>query len=380
MSRKRTGYFPTLDGWRALAALVVLFAHDPLMPLGTGWFHQHQTFGVEIFFGISGLLICSRLLQEEEAHGRINLKEFYIRRGFRILPPLMGYLLVVGLLGSLHVVQVSSREWIASLLFYRNYGFLAGTSAARFSWYTGHFWSLAVEEHFYLILPGLLVFVRKKWRVPALLLLAVAVAGWRMYLQLTRGSQVDWAHHTDSILDALLIPAVLAIVLSSARGRSILTPIVRYWLLLAATVLWLVSNGGFELLTPIVESAFIPLVLLGTVLHPVGLLAKFLELSPMRWLGRISYSIYLWQQLFFTGYFHPSLHPFGFLTNFPWRWIALLTCATASYYCLEKPLIRLGHRIAPPATPGRPDDDATKRFQTVVPGDLRSEPASPPRI
>jgi peptidoglycan/LPS O-acetylase OafA/YrhL len=156
MVRARTGYFPTFDGWRALAVLAVVLAHDTTYnagPLNTNWFHQHAQFGVSIFFGISGLLICSRLLQEETAHGRISLKGFYVRRGFRILPPVAGYLLVIGMLSLFHFISVSPREWIASLLFFRNYGFLVGT-AAKYDWYTFHFWSLAVEEHFYLILPG----------------------------------------------------------------------------------------------------------------------------------------------------------------------------------------------------------------------------------
>ncbi len=102
--------------------------------------------------------------------------------------------------------------------------------------------------------------------------------------------------------------------------------------------IWLVTTGGFPLLTPIAEPVLIPIVLLGTVLHPSGLFSRILELPPLRWIG----------------HYFPTLRPLGFLQDYPWRFAALLICAAASYYRLEKPLIRLGHKIAPPATPGRP--------------------------
>ncbi len=309
----------------------------------------------EYFFGISGLLICSRLLEEEQAHQRISLKEFYIRRAFRILPPALGYLIVIAAIGAIHVIPVSPREWIAALLFYRNYGFLAGAGPDN-SWYTVHFWSLALEEHFYLILPAVLVFVSKSWRVRALLLIAVAVIGWRIHIQMTRPN-VDWPQHTDTSLDALLIPAILAILLTRLRWRALLGKISRFWFLPAALVIWLVTSGRFQLLSPIAEAVLIPIMLLGTVLHPGGIFSRILELRPLRWIGRISYSLYLWQELLFSGHQHPSYHFLGPLTDFPWRWLALLACAAASYYCLEKPLMRLGHKLAPPDTPGRPDAD-----------------------
>jgi peptidoglycan/LPS O-acetylase OafA/YrhL len=91
--REKVGYIPTLDGWRAIAITGVLFAHsrNGVVPwLG----HRASSFladqgghGVDLFFAISGLLICSRLLDEEKKFGHISLRGFYVRRAFRILPP-----------------------------------------------------------------------------------------------------------------------------------------------------------------------------------------------------------------------------------------------------------------------------------------------------
>ncbi|HME06662.1 MAG TPA: acyltransferase [Bryobacteraceae bacterium] len=216
------GYLPTLDGWRALAVISVILFHDRLYsygPLNTHWFQEHGSFGVDIFFGISGLLICSRLLEEERKYGRIRISQFYIRRAFRILPPLLCYLFVIALLALAGVIAVDAKEWIASLLFCRNYSFL-GAVAGHDNWYTGHFWSLAVEEHFYFLLPAMLVFVPKRWRVPSLAGIAIAVEVWRALRQQTR----PWIYlfqHTDVRLDALLVPALCAILMTEPCGAAI---------------------------------------------------------------------------------------------------------------------------------------------------------------
>lgn len=91
------GYLPTLDGWRAIAILGVMVAHGTAASFGAGGafanaslyaLSRYGAMGVDVFFGISGFLICSRLIAEHRARGRINLKGFYIRRFFRIPPPL----------------------------------------------------------------------------------------------------------------------------------------------------------------------------------------------------------------------------------------------------------------------------------------------------
>lgn len=350
----KQGYLPTLDGWRALAVLAVILYHDSLYTLGpfsTRWFQNYGLHGVDIFFGISGLLICSRLLEEEQRHGSISLGKFYARRAFRILPPAYFYLLVLVVLRFLAIIPLMPKEMFAAIFFYRNYSRFSVT-LGHIDWYTAHFWSLAVEEHFYLILPSVLCFAPKRWRIPVLATITCAVCVWRLYRQRTR----PWEflmQHTDTRLDALLIPAILAIFLTRPKVREWLARMARFWPVPAAVLFCLLTWTHLERLTPLAQSVLIPLILLGTVLRPSGWLARFLELAPLRWVGRISYSLYLWQDLFFTGHFLPGLRPLGFLQSFPLRWLILFSVASGSYYILERPLIRLGHKLAPPATPGR---------------------------
>ena len=174
----------TLDGWRAVAILLVMANHvgasvrevlpERLRPVLNEQVLINLGFlGVHVFFGISGFLITRRLVDETRRNGRISLRAFYLRRAFRILPAAWLFLSVMGVLAIARVLPISRAHWLAALLGYANY-----TYGER-SWYLGHFWSLAVEEHFYLLWPTLLALfgLRKGSYACALLLLAVPSGG-----------------------------------------------------------------------------------------------------------------------------------------------------------------------------------------------------------
>src|SRR5437764_2603802 len=121
MEQARTNYIPTLDGWRTIAVLLVIGYHGT--PPTAPWFavFNYGHHGVNIFFGISGFLICSRLLDEERRSGRISLKRFYLRRAFRILPPAFLYILFINLMASLSLMTPpTALESLGSLFFFRN--------------------------------------------------------------------------------------------------------------------------------------------------------------------------------------------------------------------------------------------------------------------
>lgn len=128
-----------------------------------------------------------------------------------------------------------------------------------------------------------------------------------------------------------------------------MTP-VRVGLLLGGLFLVIHRTG----LVPVTLVPFgFPIIILSTVLHPKGVLGRILEFPLLRFVGKISYSIYLWQQLFFTGDHASAGWPLNLLQSRPWSIILVIALATGSFYLIEKPFIRLGHRLAPPATPGR---------------------------
>jgi peptidoglycan/LPS O-acetylase OafA/YrhL len=150
---------------RALAILSVILYHDRLYrfgPVSTGWFQAYGSKGVDLFFAISGLLICWRLMEEEQRSGSISIKKFYIRRTFRILPPALACLGVIGMLGLTGVLDIGLKEWLGGVFFLRNYTSLLGPFHPGWH-FTEHYWSLSVEEHFYLLMPALLVFTKPRY-------------------------------------------------------------------------------------------------------------------------------------------------------------------------------------------------------------------------
>lgn len=352
--RSRSGYLPSLDGWRAIAIFGVCCTHDTgIRGFGIFRFHEVGWAGVDLFFAISGLLICSRLLEEEQINGRISLRDFYVRRVFRIFPPAYLFIAVALILGLAHQIPYSIPASIAAALMVRNYwGAYSGTLPNEI--YTDHFWSLSIEEHFYLILPAVLVFVKR--RVLVLSIMTVAVCLW--FLHWIKYGRIPGAlsgSRTDLRIEELLVPAIFAILLKKPEIRRLALKWVRPWFwiamtLLAGTALHKLHAGeNFLILT-----VLFPFLVTSTMIHPQSLTTRILEWQPLRYIGRISYGIYLWQQIFLIQ--RDTVHwPFSILQTFPFNYLGFLACAIASYYLLEKPMIRLGHRLAPPATPGRQD-------------------------
>jgi peptidoglycan/LPS O-acetylase OafA/YrhL len=168
--------------------------------------------------------------------------------------------------------------------------------------------------------------------------------------------ELGW--RTDMVVQYLLVAACLAVLLTLPRARKVLTKLTSRGLVVLLTVGLLVASNAFfngYLVFQICCFGF-PLTVISTVLHPDSWLGWLLETRLFSTLGKMSYSLYLWQQLFFkVAVFSFAPYPLHYLQAWPWNLVALLLCAAGSYYLIEKPFIRLGHRLAPPATAGRDD-------------------------
>ena len=331
-----------MDGWRAVAILAVLWHHATMGFFDTeGAYYQSAArmgaFGVDVFFGLSGLLITGLLLKEERKTGAIRLRVFYTKRAFRILPVYLSFLAVVGCLGMIG----SFGELAGSVLFFRNYLPNSMQEAGTF-----HLWSLSIEEHFYLMWPGLLVLCGRKWGRHAAASLAIGVGFWRMLepqLGLHLFPDVQPHFRTDLRLDALLWGAAVAFTLDDADTRKTLREQLRFWPWVAITGVALLTIAYYSLLTSMFLAVLVPMVLAGTVLHPEWGVSRVLEWPAIAWIGRISYSLYIWQQLFLVpGWEHPE-HVW---TQWPWNLAAVVAVACASYYWIETPLVRMGARVA----------------------------------
>ncbi len=352
-----SSYIPTLDGWRAIAVSLVIGAHSytMLMNNGTGTARSlasllsHSGYGVDIFFCLSGYLICTLLLSERRRTGTLSLSRFYFRRAFRILPPILLYSAVLLFLSSVEILpHIEISEILGTLFFYRNY--------ATGGWYTGHFWSLAVEEQFYAVIPLFLLIVDKRWVVHSVLALIALCIGIRSY---------EYAHgwfvgsllqfRTENRFDALLWGCLLALAMQSSVTRAWMERLLTNWMflpLIAVVVILLLLFDSQPCRRTIV-AAFMPLLIASTVLHEDSIVSRILNLPVLRWIGRLSYSLYIWQMLFLV----PYDRPLGVLQGFPLNLVCPLVCASLSYYLLERPMIKLGHVLA-----GSPGQKLNSRF------------------
>ena len=307
--RGHLGYQPALDGVRAFAVLAVMLYHA-----GQSW-ALGGYLGVDVFFVLSGFLITSLLVQEWCEEGRIDLRAFWIRRAKRLLPALgvvmLGIITYAAVFAAPGEVDTIRSDAFASLGYVANWRFIL-SGQSYFAQFTQpsplkHMWSLAIEEQFYLLWPLIVVGVLAIWKsVRAVVVLSVAmIIGSATLMALLYHPHQDPSrvyYGTDTRVQSLLVGAVAGVLLlmhGPIRSRGALLA-----LRLAAAVgalyvvweCWRMSErtdnlyrGGFLL------SALAVVAVVASVTQPQrGALGAFLSLAPLRFVGRISYGLYLW--------------------------------------------------------------------------------------
>jgi peptidoglycan/LPS O-acetylase OafA/YrhL len=357
--RERPRQIPSLDGLRALSILLVIAVHTLqhrslthrvpaiFFVLGNG------ALGVEIFFVLSGYLITLLLLHERERRDFISLKSFYVRRGFRILPPLYLYIACMGSLAVWgHLPGMNLRELVTALTFTRNY--VPGMSL----WVFEHLWTLCIEEQFYLLWPALLVWLllRRTRRAAA----KVALGGILLepavrvfcYLCLP-GLHSPGMFHMRA--DGLMFGALGALLQGEPHFEAVYRRWTRWpgieWLLPA--LLFFVSGalglryGNYWTMPAglTLDGLLILLWMLWLVRNPLSGMGRVMNLPAVMWVGRLSYSLYIWQTFFLH---HDNVAVFGregWCNTAPGAWVCLLGAAALSYYAVERPALRLRDRV-----------------------------------
>lgn len=309
-------YIPALDGMRALAFLLVFIAHSlPYRDLPGG-------FGVTVFFFLSGYLITTLLRAEASQNSAISLRHFYLRRILRIFPPCYVTVIVVCALARLGFIYntESYRSLVAAFFYFSNYWNILGWGNLPAG--LGVLWSLAVEEHYYLLYPLLYAwFVRKSLSRSrqAFILgsLCLAALIWRIVRAAVFHS--PWANiyeGTDTRFDAILFGCLLAILFNPRLGDSV------DWLtrhshalalagiaLLVVTFAW--RNAFFrDTFRYTLQSLALAPIFFHVAVNDSSLVSRLLALGPMRWIGQLSYSLYLIHHTLFHHFYHyrrPSL-------------------------------------------------------------------------
>ncbi|HLI44960.1 MAG TPA: acyltransferase [Acidimicrobiales bacterium] len=368
----RGRHLPALDGVRALAILGVIAYH-----LGAGW-ASGGFLGVDLFFVLSGFLITSLLLEEKEAEGRLHLGAFWGRRARRLLPGLLLMLVALGAFYSLagpgplvDLGQVRG-DAVATVLYVANWHLLLAHQS-YFDQFAApsplqHTWSLGIEEQFYLLWPlalaGVLALSRGRWRWSGGLLAAAgacASAIWMAVLASGGASTNRLYYGTDTRAFDLLTGAVLAFAVAARpqpreRGRRILG-VAGPTCLLALLVFWWRAGGGGANGAPgraMFEWGFLVCALLAAVvladarqerLSPLG---RVLALAPLRFVGVISYELYLWHWPVICE-LTPARLGFGGAALDSVRLGVTLALAAGSFYLVDQPIRRGALRRLPAA-------------------------------
>jgi len=341
------GYRPALTGIRALAVYVVVLFHSDIPMFSSGYI------GVDLFFVLSGFLVCNVLAEEYEKHGKLTLPKFYARRMRRLLPAMGAMVLLVSLFCVLLQNTAERIRFIPSarsaFLYFANWNFII-ESADYFSPEAktnpfGHLWSLAIEEQFYLFFPIFLALtykIAKRFGNRLLIALPLCLLFASLFLQvLLSGNAARSYYGTDTKIYQLLAGATLAIWLRDRKvAFKISTGFINRigifalvgFILLATRFSSKVSTSQIGIIATVLGV----LMIFSIENHRIGTLNRLFSFKPFVYLGNISYATYLWhwpiivvlRQLFDFGPIVLAACTIGLSTIF----------ASASYHMLEMPI------------------------------------------
>lgn len=294
--------------------------------------------GVVVFFVISGFLITSLLISENEKNGRVSLKLFYARRSLRIFPASYTYLTIVAILSLLGLIHLRATDIWHSLSYTVN--FLPGRS-----WQIGHLWSLSVEEQFYLLWPFAFVALGYRKTTPAavsvIFIAIVARCANRLFLI---GTPYHDLEMFPMVADSLAAGCLLARLRLRLEGINwylwLLRPSGSF--LVMCLVLLLNRYTGYSIVNifgTTVINLGIAVLIHRSVYNAHDKVGRVLNWKPVALVGVLSYSLYLWQQLFLNR------DSGAWVNAFPQNLMFLVGSALASYFLVEKPFLALRNRL-----------------------------------
>ena len=334
---------PSLDGLRAVSLTLVLLAHlagtrhFPISLHTLERFGDVGSFGVRIFFVISGFLITGLLLDELRDSGRISLPGFYVRRFFRIFPAAYTFIAVAFVLDRLGLIQLLHGELLAGLTYTMNF------HRPQSNWMV-HLWSLSVEEQFYLTWPAILFIAGlrgARWVALAQIVIAPILRF------------VIWFHFPahrhfqefETAMDSIATGCLLALCRPWVAGWATYGAFLRsrwfYLVPLAVVAACIVAEHSFiaYMAHDSIMNVGIAVCLDRFVRFPDDAAGRLLNWRPVSYLGTMSYSIYLWQQLFVTR------GSTSLSQTFPISLLLIFATGLASFYLVEKPMLRLRSRL-----------------------------------
>lgn len=361
----RRGQIPSLDGIRALAVTLVFLSHHELERVIPGGL------GVTVFFVLSGYLISTLMRSEFAVTRTVDFRGFYLRRLLRLMPPLVCVVALAGTLATFGLIDggFSTGGLLAVLFYYGNY-FAIANDFSGLPDGLGVVWSLAVEEHYYLLYPPLAVVLLRSGRrglsIGVLLALCALVLGWRCWLVWQGVSADHVTMATDTRVDAILVGCLMALwrnpwidPVPAADGRRDAVVLV----VCVAVLLWsfLYRDEFFRLTVryTLQSAAIAPLIYLA-VARAQHWAFRWLSAKPLVYIGTISYTVYLSHHviLLLVARHWPGL---GWLATALLAIALTLAVAEPIRRWVELPCARLRQRLHGRSAATRPDSPRSLR-------------------
>jgi peptidoglycan/LPS O-acetylase OafA/YrhL len=332
---------PSLDGCRAISICLVILSHLCYTPAFQAFnpyarmMYHFGPFGVKVFFVISGFLITTLLLNEERKNGRISIKMFYIRRAFRIWPVAYAFILVAAILAWKNWIALPPHNLLYAATFTMNH-------VQEGSWFTGHFWSLAIEEQFYLVWPLVFLFTARRGRTVSCLLI-LFLAPLLRTLSYVYAPRI-FAAMQESLLfmgDAIAIGCLLALFSKELEASRIVHRIINlrwFFVVPVVSVIMYITLKPLPVFYWAAGESIALLCIAATiwrVIHVRDAAFWLLNTKPLVTVGVLSYSLYIWQQLF--------LNPTSdtVFNRLPLNLLLVVGVAACSYSFIESPFLRL---------------------------------------
>jgi peptidoglycan/LPS O-acetylase OafA/YrhL/glycosyltransferase involved in cell wall biosynthesis len=355
-------HLPGLDGLRMVAVFLVVFYHSGFQVVPGGH-------GVLAFFVLSGFLITWLLLKEESKYGAISLRLFYLRRALRIFPAFYCFWLLTTAAFLIFHRPINWPQAFSSLAYVNNYyQAIFGDPNTGYS----HTWSLGIEEQFYLLWPISMISLRRtRTRVTFLIAAIGSIWIYRAVLQFVVRVHSGYFYEAfDTRADHLLIGCLLAVLLRSDCLPHVWDRLCAQWISIVALALLAISASAASMLGApyrnVVGFAIDPLLVAIVIVQAIALrntpLWGWLNWRWVRYLGVISYSIYLYQQIVIDPV-KGAFRAYPLAVRMAAAVAAVILIASASYYLIELPLLRL-------------KDRAATRISTVPPESVLSLPSA----
>jgi len=361
-SVNEVSYLPSLDGFRGVAILIVLIAHFGLGNYVPGGF------GVMLFFFLSGFLITRLLMHEHAKTSSINLKRFYVRRFIRLYPPLLLMLIIFPAALIMFNHKVYWQELTAVLFYFENYYLYYFSGGHTVEGFFNIFWSLAVEEHFYIVYPIVfLIFFKKKNFQNILSLLILAAFLIRLYYVIRWESPLLTGYDDPSYeptymlshcrFDSILFGCLSAVLIKNGNRfyHKLNNNYVVFALSLAVILItFILRNDAFRnSLRYTVQGLALMVIVPSVILYKkYEFLNRFLSSGWLVYIGKISYSLYVmhWVGIMLAGNLYPE-EPTMYLDMLkPWPWYLASFSITLlltffSYYIVERKFLALRRKF-----------------------------------